>query len=205
MLLKDVLGNEYNEFHEQHIYKSDVNLSEADIIYTNNESFFASENIAPNKYKNITMAKIFNKYTKKNTLKIFSNLKYLELYVEETNYNLFYEIKELENLEILYVSVCNTYYDNPIDCELLSYLPNIKTLIIELFTCCEIGKYLNNLPVSLENIVFITSDVGSQENYVKYIIKNIKLPFGCNLWRFHYFSMLSDKGLRSYESDMTEH
>ena len=108
-----------------------------------------------------------------------------------------------KNLNILYLSICDTYYDNEIFCDILCNLPNVKSLLIELITYCAIDEYLANLPTSLENIIFITSDVDDQKDYIKKIIKIIKLPLGCKVYHLHRFSILTETGLSSIEAHIT--
>ena len=204
MLVEQILNKEYINFHKQQLYYTDGTRNGGNTIYTNLGIFsIEDENISFNKCEQVIMAKVYNKYRIDDKVSLFSNLEYLELHINETNSDLFSGVCELLKLNVLSLYICDTYYDNAISCELLCNLPNIKTLLIELVTYCEIKKYLNNLPTSLEAIIFITSYIDNQRGYIKQIMKNIKLPLGCNLYHLHRFSILSDEGLIFHEADIT--
>lgn len=202
MLVKEILDENFNDFYECVICYNDVKYYNLNMIYTNLGLFFIeTEDIPCDKYEQIKMAKIYKQYAKHKNLKLFCNLEYLELHIDETNYNLFCAIGELTNLNILYLSICDIY--NEIFCDILCNLPNVKSLLIELITYCAIDEYLANLPTSLENIIFITSDVDDQKDYIKKIIKIIKLPLGCKVYHLHRFATLTNNGLSSIEADIT--
>ena len=195
MLVKEILGEKYNNFYEHFLYYTDTKYKNKNMIYTNLGLFTVeNEDVPYDKYEQITMAKIYKEYLKNKNLKLFRNLEYLELHIDEINYDLFDTVCELKKLKILSLVIFNLYIDNIFSCKFLCNLPNISTLLINLNSWCIIEKGLNNLPTSLENIIFITSKGNYQSNYVEKIIKNIKLPLSCRVYHLHNFNVWSDGG-----------
>lgn len=136
-----------------------------------------------------TITHLRTTYVKSFELQDYVNLKYLEYYI------IFKSIKLSipTNLETLIM-----YFDN-IDNSNLENLPNIKTLIFTnmlYLIICEKGNFkLNNLPMTLEKIIFLGNgnfpnvcyqiDFKNKYKIIKMLKKKIrlyKLPYGCQVY-----------------------
>lgn len=117
----------------------------------------------------------------------FSSIKYLDANNSfgEGTYNSKYGLTKFINLKTLVMNISN------IDDEVMSNLPNIKTLIFvtppgTLTLYFNLDFEFTNLPITLEKIIFKISDEKKENieyvNLFKNKLSAYKYPFGCKIF-----------------------
>ena len=162
-------------------YRPSINLL-SDVILTNCGKFSSrcdrqgkSYDMCDANCEFITNAYINNNYFRNKNFKYFPNITHLTVNIKKNCYEQMKTIFELNKLK--YLRICYFYSDNSLN-NILRQLPNISVLIIESGPDLTIIDYLNNLPNTLEKIIFLISNNKDNE-FITKLNQKIKTPLNC--------------------------
>jgi hypothetical protein len=155
---------------------SSVMLSNIGIFYNTQNNKGNIKDICNKNKKLVKNAYINNNYFANKNFMEYPNITHLTLNLMNFNIN---PMKNLSKLKYLRIYIWFGY-DN---LNILKYLPDIYVLILECNPIMIILDYLTNLPVSLKKIIFLIRN-NKDDEFIKFIKENIKLPFDCKLYFF---------------------